>query len=416
VKVAYYSPLPPDRSGIADYSAMLIPALRKRIRVGIARRIRRPHVRRAHVDLYHIGNHPESHDWIVRALRRRPGVVVLHEFVLHHLVAGMTLGRGDARGYVEAMRREGGAVGVMLAWGVVEGVVPPLWEAQPERFPLVHSVLDHATGVISHSRFVEERVREAGFTGPVWRVPSPAWETVPAVEGRELPPDRHPIVGSFGHLTASKRIAELLEAFVRLRQSFPSALLVLGGTASPRLALDERLEALRLDAGRDVVCAGYVAEPRLWRLVNECDICVGLRAPTMGETSAMALRILSAGKPLVVSDVGWFSELPGSVAARVPADENEVEILTRTFELLAGDPELRERMGELGREYVAREHSLDRTADAYTAALEEAAGGAQVREAVLGEVSRAAAEVGIQSRDPEVEQVARAAREVGLGH
>jgi glycosyltransferase involved in cell wall biosynthesis len=415
VKVAYYSPLPPDRSGIADYSAMLLPVLRKRIRVGIGRRIRSPHFRRAHVDLYHIGNHPESHDWIVRALRRRPGVVVLHEFVLHHLVAGMTLGRGDARGYVEAMRREAGPLGVMLGWGVVEGVVPPLWEAQPERFPLAHWALDHATGVISHSRFVEERVREAGFTGPVWRVPSPAWSTVPPSRGRELPSDRNPIVGTFGHLTPSKRIAQLLEAFAFLRQTFPSALLVLGGTASPRLALDERLESLGLDRGRDVLCTGYVPESRLWGLLRECDICVGLRAPTMGETSAMALRILSAGKPLVVSDVGWFSELPGSVAARVPADESEVEVLTRTLEVLAGDSELRERMSELGREYVSREHSLDSTAELYTAALEEAAGGAGVREAVLRRTAQAAHEVGIESTDSQVVEIGRAMREVGLG-
>jgi glycosyltransferase involved in cell wall biosynthesis len=265
------------------------------------------------------------------------------------------------------------------------------------------------------TRFVEDRVREAGFTGPVWRVPSPAWDTVPPIAGRELPSDRHPIVGSFGHLTASKRIPQLLEAFARLRHSFPSALLVLGGTASPRLALDQRLEALGLELGRDVFCTGYVAESRLWGLVSECDICVGLRAPTMGETSAMALRILSAGKPLVVSDVGWFSELPGSVAARVPADESEIDVLTRTLELLAGDSELCERMGELGRDYVTREHSLDRTADLYAAALEEAAGGARVREAVLRRAAQAAHEVGIESTDPQIAEIGRAMREVGLG-
>src|SRR3954469_10741493 len=110
MKVAYYSPLPPSRSGIADYSTLLLPALRERVSevVTVAPGKRAPD---ADVALYHVGNDPDAHGWIVDALRRRRGVVVLHEFVLHHLIAGITLGRGDARGYFDAMERELGVAG-----------------------------------------------------------------------------------------------------------------------------------------------------------------------------------------------------------------------------------------------------------------------------------------------------------------
>ena len=54
------------------------------------RRLRTP---RTDIALYHVGNSPEAHGWIVEALRKRPGLVVLHEIVLHHLVAGMTIGK-----------------------------------------------------------------------------------------------------------------------------------------------------------------------------------------------------------------------------------------------------------------------------------------------------------------------------------
>src|SRR3954447_10036880 len=94
VRIAYYSPLPPERSGIADYSALLLPALQRLIDVDLVRHGRTRPVA-ADVALYHVGNDPESHGWIVDALRRRPGVVVLHDFVLHHLVAGLTIGRKD---------------------------------------------------------------------------------------------------------------------------------------------------------------------------------------------------------------------------------------------------------------------------------------------------------------------------------
>ncbi len=67
----------------------------------------------------------------------------------------------------------------------------------------------------------------------------------------------------------------------------------------------------------------YVPEDRLWALMAACDAIVSLRSPTMGETSGSAIRALSLGKPLVVSDVGWFSELPGDAVLKVPVDERE---------------------------------------------------------------------------------------------
>src|SRR3979409_1541155 len=100
MKVAYYSPLPPSRSGIADYSTLLLPALRERINVVVAEPANR--APRADGALYHIGNDPDAHGWILDALNERPGVVVLHEYVLHHLIAGTTIGRGKGRAYLDA--------------------------------------------------------------------------------------------------------------------------------------------------------------------------------------------------------------------------------------------------------------------------------------------------------------------------
>src|ERR671934_2683381 len=180
MRVAYYSPLPPSRSGIADYSALLLPALRERIDVVVAEPKRGRRAPQADVALYHVGNDPEAHGWIVEELRERPGIVVLHDFVLHHLVAGMTLGRGDGGGYLDAMQREAGPVGRMLAHGVIDELLPPLWEDRAADYPLAGEVLGSATGVIVHSVYVEQLVWEAGYRQPVWRIPHPAW--VPPAE------------------------------------------------------------------------------------------------------------------------------------------------------------------------------------------------------------------------------------------
>ena len=414
MKVAYYSPQPPERSGIADYSALLLPALEERIDVDVVRRGARRLRRREDVSLYHVGNDPEAHGWIVEALRRRPGVVVLHDFVLHHLVAGMTLGRGDGGGYLDAMQREAGPVGRMLAHGVIDELLPPLWEDRAVDYPLAGEVLGSATGLIVHSAYVEQLVWEAGYRRPVWRIPHPAWVPPAELAPVELPEGRI-VIGCYGHLNPAKRLPQLLEAFAGLRRRLPEALLLLVGSASPGLELDPVYDRLGLRVGEDVIHVDYVDEARLWAFLAACDICVNLRYPTMGETSGIVIRALSLGRPLVVSDVGWFSELPDEAALKVPVGGAEVRAIGEALEQLARDPGLRGTMSEAGRAAVRRDHDIGLVADAYAAALEEAAGGAAVREAVLGEVARAAEEVGLRANGPALTEVAERLREVGSG-
>ena len=410
MKVAYYSPLPPSRSGIADYSALLLPALEQRLDVAIARpgRFRRPPS--ADICLYHVGNDPDAHGWIVEALRRRPGIVVLHEYVLHHLVAGITLARGDSRGYLDALEQGHGLAGRLLGYAVLDNRIPPLWETRPEEFPLAGSVLGSATSLIVHSHYVERRAREAGFDGPIVRIPHPAW---PVPEHVSAGVDGEPLVGCFGNLNASKRIPQLAGAFARLRQRHRGARLLLVGASAPRFDVDRHLE--RAGVSEAVHREEYVDEARLWSLMAACDVCVNLREPTMGETSGTVIRALSLGKPLVVSDVGWFAELPGDAAIKVPIDEYEAGNIAAALELLATDRTARSAMSAAGRRIAETEHDLERVADAYAAAIELAAGGSRVRDGVLREVATAAAEVGIRRDDPEAVELARRMSEVGLG-
>jgi glycosyltransferase involved in cell wall biosynthesis len=403
MKVAYFSPLPPSRSGIADYSALLLPALERLASVEVVRPGRTRPVGDADVALYHIGNDPDAHAWIVDALRRRPGVVVLHDFVIHHLIAGMTIGRKDGHAYLSAMEREAGVAGRMLGWGVLEGRVPPLWEIRPQEFPLAGEVLDRATGVIVHSRYAETQAREHGYDGPLWRIPHPAWPA-PAIEPAAV--GGAPLIGCFGHLNENKRIPQLLRAFAELRRSHPGARLLLVGAEAPGFDLAGRLERLGLDTD-GVIREPYVEEERLWSLIAACDACVLLRAPTMGETSGSAIRTMSLGKPLVVSDLGWFAELSDAVALKVPVGgEEEVAAIVAALEALA-DPAVATRMGAAARETVEREHALETVAEQYAAALEEAAGGGAVEAAVLRAVAEAAAGSGADPKlvAPPLEQL-----------
>jgi glycosyltransferase involved in cell wall biosynthesis len=411
VKVAYFSPMAPSASGIADYSALLLPALREHIEVVVVKRGTKRPPRGVDLAVYHIGNNPDAHGWILDALRRTPGLVVLHDFVLHHLVAGVTIGRRDGHAYLDAMEREHGVVGRLLAHGVLDKRLPPLWEARPEDFPLAGEVLSLATGLVVHSRYVEERARGAGFAGPIARVPHPAWPS-PHIAPAAL--EGAPLIGAFGNVNVSKRVPQLLEAFARLRADHPGARLLLVGATSPGFDLERRLQRLGLD-GVGIVREGRVDEPRLWALMGACDIHVSLRSPTMGETSGTAIRALTLGKPLVVSDVGWFAELPENVALKVPVGDDEADDLAVALRLLTERPDVRAAMGAASRALAEGAHDLGRVAERQATAFELIAGGTAVSDSVLREVTDAAASVGIAPGSPEASEIARRLSEVDLG-
>src|ERR671934_215228 len=302
------------------------------------------------------------------------------------------------------MERDGGIPARLLAHGVLEGRVAPLWETRPEEFPLVADVLESATSLIVHSHYVEQRVGERGFRGPIWRIPHPAWpmpDIVPArLEGA-------PVFGSFGHMNPSKRIPQLLEAFALVRRRYPNARLLLVGPASPGFDADPL-------AGEGVERIDYVDEQRLWSLMAACDACVSLRSPTMGETSGSAIRALALGRPLVVSDVGWFAELPDDAALKIPVDKDEAPALAASLELLASSEATRRSMSDAARAHIRREHDVDGVAESYVAALEEAAGGPIVAEAVVREIALAAAEVGIEPGTPFAQELGVRLDELGF--
>ena len=280
--------------------------------------------------------------------------------------------------------------------------------------PSSGEVLASANGLIVHSGYVERLVSDAGYRGPVWRIPHPAWPPPAEIAPAGLPEGRT-IIGCYGHLNPAKRLPQLLEAYALLRRRVPEALLLLVGSLSPGLELDPVYDRLGLRTEEDVIRLDYVDEARLWALLSACEVCVNLRYPTMGETSGIVVRALSLGRPLVASDVGWFAELPDEAAVKVPVGEGEVPAIADALELLVRDHELRTRMADAARSLAQGEHRLDRVAEAYVAALEEAAGGAVVRAAVLGEVARAAEETGLSANGDALSDVAERLREVGPG-
>src|SRR5450631_968625 len=162
MRVAFFSPLPPARSGIADYSEALIESLKHLVELEVFSRPSQAFdPSRFDIAVYHVGNNG-YHGFVYETALRHPGVVVMHESNLHHLMADLTIKRGDWDQYVRECEYNGGAAAREFAERVRKLEVGPDYEG----VPMTRRLLESARGVVVHSHFMEEEIRAAGFTGP----------------------------------------------------------------------------------------------------------------------------------------------------------------------------------------------------------------------------------------------------------
>ena len=211
MKIAFFSPLPPAKSGIADYSAVLLDPLKRFAEVETfasrPARVRCVSLRRV---VYQLGNNPH-HTFAYEMAMEHPGVVVLHEANLHHLIADLTIARGDWDAYLREVEINAGAE----ALATRSATCGRSSADRITRFRCCKPVLARSRGAIVHSAAVESELRAHGFTGPVAKIPHGAW-IVDADRMSTAPlglNERTPLIGIFGFLKPYKRIAESLRAF-----------------------------------------------------------------------------------------------------------------------------------------------------------------------------------------------------------
>ncbi len=352
MRIAFFSPLPPAKSGIADYSAALLEELSRLAPVDIHTSSEAFQPDSSTLPLYQIGNNGH-HDFCYRAALAHPGVIVLHEANLHHLVVDLTIARGDWDAYLREVSFDGGPAARDYA---TRYVIPRLRGPDYDGVPMLRRLLANARGVIVHSAFVEDEARRAGFSGPIARIPHGAW--IPAVDGAPmrarlgLDPDT-PVIGIFGFLKPYKRIAESLRAFARLVRRNPSVRLILAGEPHPELPLDSLIASLDLQPF--VRSLGFLPIDDFVSAIAACDIVLNLRHPTVGENSGTLMRSLGLGKAVIVSDNGSFRELPEDICLKAPVDASEEDFLFEYLNLLTSQPAVARALGARAQQWVQSE-------------------------------------------------------------
>lgn len=397
LRIAYVSPLNPQSTGVSDYSEELLPALGQLAEVDLfvdgfvpANPAIRDHFarfdcadfpthaaeRRHDVNLYQMGN-SLYHAPIFRLLTRFPGIVVLHDVVLHHFFLELARRDRDPSLYLREMAYARGIDGIADGLAVLTGEQPPALFDDP----LIDRIRDASLGILVHSEFARSLVaaRGADRVGVVpahVATPSPLSSVQRRATRAELglPADAI-IAGAFGLATPAKCLDVALRAFARVHREIPTTRFLIAGPVEPPGWLDPIIAELGLASA--VTLSGPLPFDRFLRAIASVDIGINLRDPTAGETSASLLRLMAAGVPSIVSDVGAFAELPDGTCWKIANGANAEDALAQALYALATAESRRVELATAGRAHVLAHHSPSSTARAYRAFIEHLLGRAQ---------------------------------------
>lgn len=361
MKIAYFSPLNPIRSGISDFSEELLPYLKQYMEIDLYIDDYIPqnfgknnfavynisdyekNCNNYDITIYHVGNNYKFHKSIVDTFMKFGGILELHDVSLHNYVAADTIETNNPQTYIELMKYSHGIKGEEIAKEYLNGMIEAPWENSSSELTVNKHLIDHAAAIIVHSDYAKQIVKGINQEK---RVISIGLHTPDIIKDytiykmncrkKLLINQDIAVIGSFGYATETKRIIQVLEALNRLKKEIKKKFhyYIVGDTNSDHIK--NTIKELNLE--EEVTITGFTTLDDFKLYIGACDICINLRYPTQGESSASLHRMFGMGKPVLVTKIGSFEEYPDEIAIKIPYDNNEVnEIYNAIYKLLIDD-------------------------------------------------------------------------------
>lgn len=375
----FLSPLPPTKSGIADYSAQLLDFLQsyydvtlvcedvnqvnKTIKnkyktISAIAYMQSGNTRNRH--MYHFGN-SDYHVWMVPLLERFPGTVVLHDVFLGGLNHAMFQKQGTLPLLQKLFEEDGyEALSFYLEHDMHQTLL---------HYPLHQHFIDKADGIIVHSHYAKSLVK----TTDAIQVPffKEAFEpTMTQEEAKKfLGIDSETfVVCSFGFIGHTKCSKELLDAWKnsKLSQMSTCKLFFVGSLPQSAYGIELKESSATL---QNVVITHYCEEDRYQTFLQAADLIVQLRKNSRGESSAAVFDALSYGKPLLVNYNGSFKELPQDAVFFIPDNFTPIE-LAQALEEMKENQNLCHEIAQQAYKYVSSSHNPLHVSKCYHEAIE----------------------------------------------
>jgi glycosyltransferase involved in cell wall biosynthesis len=356
VTVGYHAPPPGSHSGIADYAETLRIALQRLGRFESG-------AQQADIHLYHLGNNRLHTDIYAQALAT-PGLIVLHDAVLHHFLLG-------------SLTREQYVAEWVYNYGEWRrDLGEELWRERARassdpryfQFPMLRRILERSLRIIVHNPGAAAILREQGTKNveiiPHFCESGEAPNAAVAAQFRQSLGigQGATLFGMFGYLREPKRVVPCIEAFQRLHEIRPDTALLLAGEVVSR-----DLERLLQNEPKHpaIYRLGHLSE-RDFRIAGTAvDCCLNLRYPGVGETSGIAVRLMGLAKPVIVTDNAENSDFPPASVLRVSPGVAEAAELFEHMVLVTEFPGIAREIGSVARLHIQERHGLESVARRY---------------------------------------------------
>ncbi len=386
-RLAFVSPLPPERTGIADYAVQLLPALCAWFDIELVVQqdalalpaelaslpVRdaawlRTHAHTYDQILYQIGN-SEFHSYMFALLRDHPGVVVLHDFFIGNVMAYRQVRNDPPGAWTGALFHSHGYAALQAYQQA--GSRPELLKSHPCNL----AVIEQARSVIVHSSHAAELARawygaEATHnwhTAPLPRAAPPGVDRAAARAALGIDAGTF-LVCSFGYVGQNKLTDRLLAAWLASAlHRAPHCLLVLVG-ANHNSPFGNRVADMVKAAGGSVRIAGWSDDTVYRQYLQAADVGVQLRTSAQGETSAAVLDCMNYGLPTIVNANGSMAALPPDAVLRLP-DVFDDGALTAALEALYHDSTRRATLGSRAAHLLATTYRPEHGAARYAEVL-----------------------------------------------
>ncbi len=383
-RVAYVTPWPPQRTGVANYAQEMAYHLSEYAELTLyvedpsdiapplhgmeARSLTSLPAEAEQYDtiFYHIGNNTQFHRAIYQLAWEIPGVVDLHDYNLNPFLADAFLGTEQDYLYYAA---------ALEAYGITRDSIPPQGLDTFE-FPMSLALAKRSHATIVHSSWVRDQLCDATNVHVVphgsanHALDHRPIDVGPLRERLDIDPKEF-VVLTPGFVHRLKRVDVVLQAVKTLvDHGLPIRFVIAGAIVEPSLGIEKQIRELGLESC--VTITGYLSDEDLDAAIALSDVVVNLRCPNLGESSGTLLRAFSQGKACVVSNYQQYAELPNDVCWKADTDELEVPQLVAYLERLIRDPVVRRQLGQNANDFVHRNSSFEFAAKLYAHAVNSA--------------------------------------------
>jgi len=296
--------------------------------------------------VYQIGDHFLFHRGCVEWLPRQPGVVCLHDYFVGNLFNGWAqqVGHPVAASVVRAWYGDAVASRHFSYRSLEEAIAET-----HERAPMTEWIASQALAVVTHSSWDIERILRA-CPGPVRVVPLAYDAQESSGTTATSAGDRFRIL-TIGHLNANKRPESVIAAI--------GASDILRDRTTYRLVgavdrnMKKKLTRLANERGVDIEIDGEVDDASLRHAIHQAHVVSCLRFPSLEAASASTIEAMLHGKAIVVTDVGFYRELPSDCVRKI-SPEQELPDLRRELESLFADESERNALGRRARSWAEK--------------------------------------------------------------